>query len=226
MLAQYEERQQRKLLWRRDIRLAREHEEAEHESGQRRHEQLAWPAPAGIGVGEIGLIRGPWLEVVAVLGTADAGRAVGVGHGNERRLPVDTLQRQQRTDGAAPTALALEQQATGDRGRQAPPRARSPIAAPLRSSPASRAPAIPTNSVTAIRYPRLRSHSGAVRPRLMPSTRGIWFDAASRTDVAPQSRCDERTGSEAAARSPGRRRTTRPQVAGTSRRSTRAARRY
>jgi hypothetical protein len=70
--------------------------------------------PPLVGVSYVGLPRRARLEVVAVLRAAHTARAMTVGHGDERRLPVAALKQQQRADAAAPTAVALEHKAAHD----------------------------------------------------------------------------------------------------------------
>ena len=65
-------------------------------------------------IGQVGVLG---IEVVAVLGAAEAGLAVRVRHVDKGRLAVDALNRQQRADAAAPAALAVEE----SRPSQRPP---------------------------------------------------------------------------------------------------------
>ena len=77
-------------------------------------EELAAARSTRVGVVQVGLVRDPGVEVVAVLRAADARPAVAVGHGDERRLPVQPLDRQQRAHARAPAALALAAAAAGE----------------------------------------------------------------------------------------------------------------
>jgi len=61
---------------------------------------------ASVGIVEVAEDRGARVEVVAVLLTADAGRAVAVAHHHQRRLAMRALHRRQRTEGAAPAVRA------------------------------------------------------------------------------------------------------------------------
>ena len=95
----------------------RDGEEPEHQAREGADEVLAVAAPVGVLVVQVGQVGGARVEVVAVLDAADARLAVRVGGEEERRLAVDPLDREQRADRAAPTALALQEQAAGERGR-------------------------------------------------------------------------------------------------------------
>ncbi len=104
-------------------------EERVDQAGERADEELAVARPVRVGVVEVGEVGGLRVEVVAVLHAADARLAVAVGDRHERRLAVDALDRQQRADGRAPAALALEHHAAGEaRGHRADQQQRAPRA--------------------------------------------------------------------------------------------------
>ena len=86
-----------------------------HEPGEDGGEEAAVTDVAPVVVVLVGEIGDLGVEVVAVLGAADAGPAMRVGNGDERRLAVEPLHRQHRADARAPAALALEQHAAEER---------------------------------------------------------------------------------------------------------------
>ena len=59
------------------------------------------------------------------------------------------------------------------------PSNRNALAGPLSSSPILRRMTNSTNSEIAITYPYSWNHFGGVSARVSPSTRGVWFEAAS-----------------------------------------------
>ena len=95
-------------------------EEAEDEAREGADEELAVAAPVAVGVVEVGQVGRARVEVVTVLGAADARLAVVVADERERRLAVDALHRQQRADRRAPAALALQDHAAGERAGHRP----------------------------------------------------------------------------------------------------------